>query len=152
MHLPHYLGLLHRAELNLADAFRQVGDTHAAEPDVYHLCHTLAGQCDGHTERLRPAMERYGEEAPSEPDRLHSELFKGTRSGPLGLLRDLHDLYLMATECELAWTVIGQAAQAARDRELIEVVQACRPETVTQLKWLETRIKQAAPQALVVAR
>jgi hypothetical protein len=151
MHLANYLGLLHKAELNLAGAFRQVGDAHAAEPDVYHLCHTLAGQCDGHAERLQPAVDRYGEDAPSEPDRLHSELFKGTRSGGLGLLRDLQDLYLMAAECEIAWTVIGQAAQGARDGELIEIVKACQPQTATQLKWLKTRMKQAAPQALVVA-
>jgi hypothetical protein len=151
MHLANYLGLLHKSELHLADAFRQVGDAHAAEPDVYHLCHTLAGQCDQHAERLQPAVDRYGEDAPSEPDRLHSELFKGTRSGGLGLLRDLQDLYLMASECEIAWTVIGQAAQGARDGELVEVVKACQPQTATQLKWLKTRMKQAAPQALVVA-
>jgi hypothetical protein len=152
MHLANYLGLLHRAELNLADGFRQVGDAHAAEPDVYHLCHTLAGQCEGHAERLQPFVDRYGEEAPSEPDRLHSELFRGTRSGGLGLLRDLQDLYLMGTECDIAWTMIGQAAQGARDVDLVEAVKACEVETATQLKWLKTRMKQAAPQALVVAR
>jgi hypothetical protein len=134
MHLANYLGLLHKAELHLADAFRQVGDAHAAEPDVYHLSHTLAGQCEQHAERL------------------HSELFKGTRSGGLGLLRDLQDLYLMATECDITWTMVGQAAQGARDTGLFEVVKACEGETSTQLKWLKTRMKQAAPQALVVAR
>jgi hypothetical protein len=152
MHLATYLGLLHRAELNLADAFRQVGDGHAAEPDVYHLCHTLAGQCERHAERLHPSVERYGEQAPSEPDRLHTELFRGTRSGGLGLLRDLQDLYLMASECDIAWTMIGQAAQAARDTDLVDTVKACESETATQLKWIRTRMKQAAPQALVVAR
>ena len=152
MHLANYLGLLHKAELHLADAFRQVGDHHAAEPDVYQLSHTLAGQCERHAERLRPFADRYGTDAPSEPDRLHSELFKGTRSGGLGLLRDLQDLYLMATECDISWTMIGQAAQGARDTDLIEVVKACEGETTIQLKWLKTRMKQAAPQALVVAR
>ncbi len=38
-----------------------------------------------------------------------------------------------------------------RDRELLDVVQGCEGETAIQLKWLETRMKQAAPQALVVA-
>jgi hypothetical protein len=118
---------------------------------VYHLCHTLAGQCERHADQLQPSVDRYGEKAPGEPDRLHSELFKGTRSGGLGLLRDLQDLYLMATECDIAWTVIGQAAQGARDTDLVEVVKACQAETATQLKWLRTRMKQAAPQALVVA-
>jgi hypothetical protein len=152
MHLANYLGLLHKAELDLADAFRQIAGSHAAEPDVYHVCHTLAGQCDRHAERLRPFAERYGEQAPSEPDRLHAELFRGTRTGGLGLLRDLHDLYLLANYCDISWTVIGQAAQGARDRDLIDTVKACEDETVTQLKWLKTRMKQAAPQALVVAR
>jgi hypothetical protein len=149
--LAHYLGLLHRAEANLAEAFREVGDGHAEEADVFHICDTLAKECDRHAEQLEPFARRYGEDAPDEPDRLHSELFTGTRSGGLGLLRDLHDLYLMATECDIAWTLVGQAAQGARDTDLLEVVQSCEGEIATQLKWLETRMKQAAPQALVVA-
>jgi hypothetical protein len=31
------------------------------------------------------------------------------------------------------------------------VVERCRGEVAVQLKWLRTRMKQAAPQALVVA-
>jgi hypothetical protein len=58
----------------------------------------------------------------------------------------------MATECDLAWTLVGQAAQGARDRELFAVVDRCEHETAIQLKWLRTRLKEAAPQALVVAR
>jgi len=151
MHVAHYLGLLHKAQVDLARAFREVGEGHADEVDVFHTCERLAKQCDGHAERLAPFAERYGEEAPDEPDRLYSELFQGTRSGGLGLLRDLHDLYLMACECDMAWTVVGQAAQGLRDHELVDVVLACERETAIQLKWLRTRMKQAAPQALVVA-
>jgi hypothetical protein len=151
MHLAHYLGLIHKAERDLADAFRKVAEGHKQEPDVFYLCHTLAKQCDRHAEKLEPFVERYGEDAPEEPDRLHSELFQGTRKGGLGLLRDLHDLYLMASECDISWTLIGQAAQGARDKELFEVVNACDGETSTQLKWLKTRMKQAAPQALIAA-
>jgi hypothetical protein len=33
--------------------------------------------------------------------------------GGLGLLRDLQDLYLMTTECDITWTMIGQAALQA---------------------------------------
>lgn len=151
MHLAHYLGLLHRAQTNLADAFRQVADAHREEPDILRLCHRLAGQCDQHAEQLHPFAERYAEQAPTEPDRLHSELFGGTRTGGIGLLRDLQDLYLMAAECDICWTVVGQAARGARDSELQQVVRRCEGETAIQLKWLRTRMKQAAPQALVVA-
>lgn len=151
MHLAHYLGLIHKAELDLADAFRQVSKRHRLEPDIFYLCETLAEQCDRHAKQLGPFVDRYGEDAPEEPDRLHSDLFRGTRQGGLALLRDLHDLYLMATECDISWTVIGQAAKGVRDEELVEVVDACDGETTVQLKWLKTRMKQAAPQTLIVA-
>jgi hypothetical protein len=74
-----------------------------------------------------------------------------TRSGGLGLLRDLHDLYLLASYLDMAWTLVGQAAKGARDRELIETVDECAKQTQAQQKWLTTRLKAAAPQALLVA-
>ncbi|MEV4357943.1 hypothetical protein ACWEPL_22205 [Nonomuraea sp. NPDC004186] len=151
MFLAHYLGLLHRSERELAGALRDVADGHQDEADVFRLCHRLAEQCDDHETELAPFVERYAEHAPDEPQRLHSALFTGTREGGLGLLRDLHDLYLMAAECDVAWTLIGQAAQGARDEQLVRAVARCEAETATQLLWLRTRMKQAAPQALVVA-
>lgn len=151
MHLAHYLGLLHRAQTNLASAFREVAQAHADEPDIAHLCARQAQICDAHARQLQPFAERYSEDAPSEPDRLHSELFTGTRTGGIGLLRDLQDLYLMAAECDITWTVVGQAAHGARDTDLADVVTRCEGETAIQLKWLRSRMKQAAPQALVVA-
>ena len=58
----------------------------------------------------------------------------------------------MATESDIAWTLVGQAAQGARDTDLLAVVQESEGETAIQLKWIESRMKEAAPQALVVAR
>lgn len=151
MYLAHYLGLLHRSETELAKALRDVARDHPEERDVEHLCNRLAEQCDDHAKQLQPFARRYSEDAPDEPERLHSTLFTGTRTGGLGLLRDLHDLYLMATECDICWTVVGQAAQGARDTDLFDVVTQCEGQTSIQQQWLRTRIKQAAPQALVVA-
>ncbi|MFF5212865.1 hypothetical protein [Streptosporangium sp. NPDC000396] len=151
MHLAHYLGLLHRSQNELAAAFREVARGHPDEPDVRHICERLAAQCDDHARRLEPFARSYSEQAEDEPERLHSTLFSGTRTGGLGLLRDLHDLYLMAAECDVSWTLVGQAAQGLRDEELLRVVRRCEGETATQMLWLRTRMKQAAPQALVVA-
>jgi hypothetical protein len=151
MHLAHYLGLVHRSELMLAKSFREVASAHGDEPDVKFLCEKLAKQCDGHAAKLAPFAARYGESAPEEPERLHNDLFGGTRSGEIGLLRDLHDLYLMANEVDISWTLIGQAAQGARDTALFETVRSCDGETTRQIQWLRTRMKQAAPQALLVA-
>ena len=151
MHLALYLGLVHRSELALADALRSVASTHGDEPDILVLCRKLAAECDCHAEKLQPFVERYGEEAPAEPERLHNDLFGGTRQGGIGLLRDLHDLYLMATEVDISWLVVLQAAQGARDKALLEIVTECDRETGIQLLWLKSRIKQAAPQALLAA-
>jgi hypothetical protein len=57
----------------------------------------------------------------------------------------------MACECDLAWTLVGQAAQGARDPDLLAVVRICEGETAMQITWARGRMKEAAPQALVVA-
>jgi hypothetical protein len=151
MHLAHYLGFVHKSQVHLAQAFREVAESHAEDAAVFHVAQKLARQCDSHAEQLQPFAERYGEQAPEEPERLHSDLFEGTREGPIGLLRDLHDLYVMAAEVDMAWTLVAQGAQGARDPELLDLVQECEKETTTQMDWLRTQMKQAAPQALVVA-
>jgi hypothetical protein len=151
MQLAHELRSLHSAEQLLAAALRAVGAGHADEVDVMHIARVLAEQCETHAEQLEPFAARYGDEEPSELDEPHRDLFGGVRSGPLGLLRDLNDLYLMACECELAWTLVAQAARGARDRQLLVLTGRCESETSIQVSWLRTRMKQAAPQALVVA-
>lgn len=57
----------------------------------------------------------------------------------------------MAAECDICWTVVGQAARGGRDDDPLAVVRRCEGETAIQRKWLPGRMKQAAPQALVVA-
>jgi hypothetical protein len=149
VHLATYVGLQHRATGTLAESFRQVAEGHAAEPDVRIDCQQLAKECDTHVERLRPVAERYGEEGDDEPERLHPPGLGEVRSGGVGLLRDLQDLYVLATFVDITWTVLGQAAQGVRDQDLLAVVRSCDADTRRQLRWLTTRIKQAAPQALI---
>lgn len=152
MMLNVYLGMLRRAEELLASSYRVVGDGHAAEPDVHGICHLLARQCDAHERALRPVLDRYGERPGDEPDRLHVTPIESTRSGAVGLLRDLQDLSLIAQLVATTYTVVKQAASALRDEELLGVIADCDGETETQIAWIGTRMKQAAPQALVVAR
>jgi hypothetical protein len=151
MQLARYLGLLHDAEAALAGAFEKVSKDHSDEPDVEHLCQVLGGQANRHVQALAPLLDRYGEQHDREPEQLAAAEFGGTRTGGIGLLRDLHDLYALASFVDMTWTVIGQAAQGLRDQELIDAVQGCEQETTQQLTWLRTRIKQAAPQALIIA-
>ena len=152
MHLSSYLGLLQAGCATLADSYRQVAQGHAAEADVGTICQQFASQCDHHEKQLKPFTDRYGSHPSGEPERLHSDGLSSTRSGGLGLLRDLHDLYLLASYLDMAWTLVGQAAKGARDEELVRTTGECAQQTKAQLQWLTTRLKAAAPQALLVAQ
>jgi hypothetical protein len=86
-----------------------------------------------------------------EPERLSQTLFKEPRKGPIALLRDLHDLWLITKEIEISYKVLLQAARALRDTELETLILRLSSDTKRQSDWLLTRVKQAAPQILVVA-
>jgi hypothetical protein len=150
-HLSTYVGLADHSEQTLADSFRAVAEGHAAEADVFHTCHLLAQMSDHHRDALASVVERYGEEDLEEPERLHAAGLAEVRSGPIGLLRDLQDLHVLATLVQTTWTVIAQGAQGLRDHDLLDVATAANAETSRQLSWLNTRMKAAAPQALIVA-
>jgi hypothetical protein len=156
MHLATYLGLADRTEGTLADSFRVVGQGHAEHPDVLFICQALAAMSDDHVRRLAPIVRRYGErrhgDDVEEPDRLHADGLAEVRGGPVGLLRDLQDLHVLGTLAQTTWTVIAQAAQGLRDHDLVELAQQSGADTSRQLSWLNTRMKAAAPQALIVSR
>jgi len=151
-HLTTYIGLADHSEKTLADSFRAVADGHAHVADVFHTCTMLAQWSDTNREALAPIIERYGEaDDVDEPERLHAAGLAETRKGEVGLLRDLQDLHVLATLVQTTWTVVAQGAQGLRDRDLLEVAQHANSQTSRQLTWLNTRMKSAAPQALIVA-
>jgi hypothetical protein len=154
-HLATYVGLADHSERTLADSFRAIAEGHAQTVDVFHTCHTLAGFSDDHRRQLGPVVARYGEESAGheveEPERLHATGLARARAGEIGLLRDLQDLHVLATLVQTTWTVIAQGAQGLRDHQLLEVATAASRGTARQLAWLNTRMKAAAPQALIVS-
>ncbi len=105
-----------------------------------------------HVQALKPLIDRYQEQKSEEPARLSQTLFSEPRTGSLALLRDLHDLWLLANEVYLCWIVLSQAAKALRDKELETACEQFDRQTKQQIAWLLTRIKQAAPQTLVVSQ
>lgn len=160
MRMHRGIAQLHEAESDLADEYVKVADRHAVEHDVYNMCRQLAMQCLAHADALQPFAERYGT-AIRDPDapetwttligmvrRKGAELMgRSERAGVL-LLRDLRQLYLMACEAELGWWMVRQGAMAARDEQLAELFETCHEETWNQVKWLKTKVKEAAPQVL----
>lgn len=150
-HLTTYIGLADHSEKTLAESFHAVAEGHAHVADVFHTCQMLAGWSEDNRKALAPIVERYGEvDDVDEPERLHAAGLAETREGEIGLLRDLQDLHVLASLVQTTWTVIAQGAQGLRDRELLDVAQHANSQTSRQLTWLNTRMKSAAPQALIV--
>jgi hypothetical protein len=160
MNLHRAIAQLHEAETNLAEEFDEVGDRHAADPDVSLICHQLAAQCRRHADQLQPLGERYGAkvrggDSPGLWDSVMgavrgvtSQASAGFEETGLVLLRDLRQLYLMVSEVEIDWWAVRQGAMALRDSELAEVFESCHEETWAQVKWVKTKVKEAAPQVL----
>ncbi|HXV57539.1 MAG TPA: hypothetical protein VD704_06695 [Gaiellaceae bacterium] len=134
--LEQAVGRLRAGELSLAEAFRQVAERRAADPDVFHLCRQLGAEARARAERLAPFAEPAAGEGPP----------------PAGesLLADLRALFLLAQRSFVDGTIVLRAAQAAREAELLEAATAGLGGTQTALKWLRTRISTAAPQELTV--
>jgi hypothetical protein len=151
----------HDAETDLAAELLRVGERHKADHDVYHLTRTLSAWCDRHVQRLAAIAGRYdtdldADAVADEQDRglvarvreKGAELV-GRRPEPaVLLLRDMRDLHLAAARASVAWTVLGQGAQAIKDQELLELVTACHPETIRTMKWTVQKLKEASPQVL----
>lgn len=151
MNIGLYIRLAHHSEMQLAEAFSLVSNHHRDDPDVEETCRLLSSWSKHKSDATRPFIAAYGEQREKEPETLYSNLFQGPRTGGVALLRDLHDLWLLATEAMISWTVLLQASRALRDRELEDLCTAHVTQTDRQIAWLQTRTKQAAPQALVVA-
>ena len=150
---------LHRSERELAVQLLQISERHKADHDVFHLARDLATWSHEHIVGLAEAGRRYGLDLDGEAPTTHraaeavrekgAELL-GRRSEPaLLLLADLRRLYRMASGASLDWEVLGQAAQAAQDRDLLTLVKRCHPDTLRQARWANAHLKETAAQALV---
>lgn len=147
MALAEHLALLRDSQLRLATAMHEVAGAHAGEADVRQQCDRLAAQCEDQARGLERFVDRH-----ARPDTEHVlDPAAPARAVSGDLLLDLQHLYVLASGCDVAWTLVVQAAQGARDGELLDLAGRCEQETAMQLRWLRTRLKQAAPQALVVS-
>lgn len=151
MHIGNYINMLHRGQQDLNRAFIKVSEHHGDEPDIKATCMLLAGWSRTLTEQIKFFAEKYGEEKNEEPDKLMRTLFEGPRKGPMGLLRDLQDLWVLAQEAELAGIILEQAAFGLRDEKLITVCNHVSAYAKRQASWLLTRMKSIATQTLIVA-
>lgn len=149
-HVSEYLGLMEGSEQALAEALEAVADAHSKEPDILTECQMFAQWSRDELESLREIITRYGEARESEPDRLREAVAPQLKRTGLGLVRDLHDCWLLAQETSMSLIVLDQAAKGLRDKEMQDLVERIDRNNERLRDWLKTRIKQAAPQALNV--
>ena len=149
------------AELELARQLLALADKHVQESDVYHMSLARAHACAEHVWQLRPFVDRYGAHAVDVGDATTPGLLDTLRQGmkALGhtpvsgaaLLHDLREVYVLAHRVEIDWIVLQQASKAARAADLLAVTAACAEEAEQTWKWLRTRIKETAPEALATS-
>ena len=107
---------------------------------------------DSHVAQMAPIARRYEQEHLGddvhEPDRLHAEGLTQIRSGQIGLLRDLQDLYVLATFIQTTWTVLAQGAQGLRDDELLHVATNANSETTAATRLAQHPHESSSPPSL----
>lgn len=151
MLIGNYLQLVTDAEKEAVKAFNMIADKHGDEPDVYQTCQLLASWSQSHLADLQPWANKYPAKPDTTVDKLERMMFGNEQKGSFALLRDLHDLWLLATEIDICWIVLLQAADGLRDKEMKATFVKLQAGTKRQIAWLQTRIKQAAPQTLIVS-
>jgi hypothetical protein len=152
------LRALHHGERALASDLLRAAEHHSAEHAVRHVAADLAHWSREHTERLADAGRHYGldlagprGEPPGPLAALREKAAEavGRRPEPaLLLLHDLRALHLAAAGNSVYWDMLGQAAQAARDRRLLDLAADCHPQTLRQMRWALTMVKELSPQVL----
>ncbi|MFF7547506.1 hypothetical protein ACFZCU_28295 [Streptomyces canus] len=144
--IAHTLRALHHGEGRLARDLVAVAERHAEEHEVHHVATDLANWSRDHADRL--AEYAAGEGLRLDDDTPEPASDDGEGPEGLLLLHDLRALHLAATENSLHWEMLAQAAQATRNEPLLELASACHPQTLRQMRWTNTLIKQLSPQVL----
>jgi len=154
--LEYALRRVHSGEQELAEHLLHLADKHRSEHEVHHVCLDLARWSRENLAALADAATNYDIELDAQatgpgPVRHALDALAAKtpgRAASIVLLEDLRDLFLVASETSLAWEMLGQHAQARRERDLLDVVTRAHPQTLRQLRWVNTMIKTLSPQAL----
>jgi 2-hydroxychromene-2-carboxylate isomerase len=149
---------LHRSENDLAQQLLTVSDRHSADHGVHHVARDLATWSQDHVRELARIGRGHGLDLDPGPAgdpgllaRARQEMAyrQGRRSAPaLLLLLDLRSIYTDASGVSVDWEVLAQAAQGMKDRELLAVASRCHPQTLRQVRWANSQIKEQAPQII----
>jgi glutamate-1-semialdehyde aminotransferase len=150
MHVNEYITHVRDAEENLSLGLKKVIAQHVFETDVVEMCNRFQLWSEQHLSALEQFQPASNGDEKDESFQLFKTLFANVRTGPYGLLRDLHALSLLIHEAHTSWTILHQAAMAIRNNELKMLCEEAGVHLKKESMWAETRIKNAAAQILVV--
>jgi hypothetical protein len=149
MQIAIYCGLAAESEAILEKMYLKVSGRHEDDSGIRDGCRKMSGSARHRLNTSYQLQMNFGKVSPAEPKLVANALFRGRRIGGLGLLRDLHDLSVLANQSLLYWTALYQATRALRDRSS-EACQESIDQIEKEISWLTTQIKEAAPQALTI--
>ena len=139
-------------------ALDDLSDQHATDHEIHHVARDLAAWSREHVRRLTRAGRGHGLDLDADLGHKHELAGALKRAGAevLGrrpepailLLTDLRDLHLRTAEVFLDWEILAQVAQATEDDELRKLTSTCHAQTLRQLRWSNTHVKELAAQAL----
>ncbi len=150
---------LHRSENDMAGALLNLSDQQKIDHEIFYVARDIARWSQEHVRRLADAGRHYDLDLDPDPEdeatlmaRLKqkgAELTGRFHEPGLLLLADLRHVHRMAAGVSLDWEVLAQTAQAMRDRELLGLAEDCHPETLRQMRWANTKVKETAAQIMV---
>ncbi|MGI4828355.1 MAG: molybdopterin oxidoreductase family protein [Janthinobacterium lividum] len=149
-HVGVYLALMQRDSQALAQAYEMVAKRHLDHTEVKMRCEQFAARNRLVPETMQMLTEHYGVGEESSSVTLQSALFAGLRLGPIGLLKDLHDLHTFVAHVGIDAFALKQAGSALKDRALFEIAERRMQELEIEEGWLNRELRALAPQALVV--
>jgi hypothetical protein len=145
--IAEYLELASRGAMALGRTYRELADAHSDDLEIAWTCHELSAQCDRHARELEAFTEWYGGPNREAPEALPRAPFHRDRRG---FVRELIEVYVMAAECKIAWSLLDQAGRTLRDAELVAVAGRSDAEMTVQLNWLRTWLQRVASRVMVV--
>lgn len=150
---------LHRSENDLRHELLQVSDRHKADHEVFHVTRDLASWAGYHVRDLAHIGKDYDLDLNPEAEgeskvlgfvREKTSELTGRMSAPgMLMLRDLRELYMKASGVSIDWELLAQAAQGAKQAELLQLAERCHPETLRTARWTNSKLKVSATQVLI---
>jgi ferredoxin-nitrate reductase len=151
MQIAVYTALTIESEVVLQIAYLNVASRHKRDAGIRDGCHRAARFAEIRLQGARELTKKFGATSSHDPKLLANALFHGLRADALGLVRDLHDLSLLANQSLLCWTGVSQACKALHDEAAVATCEAGIKSLQLEISRLNTELKEAAPQALTIS-